>query len=285
MTRTVPGITGASAPTPDEMLSKEMALYYDDPLGFVMMAYPWKRLGTELEREPGPDDNQKQFLIDLGKQVAERGFNGSEPVMPILMTATSGHGTGKSAMGAWIADWILSTRPDSIGTVTAGTFAQLQSRTWAAIQHWTKLCITAHWFRIQSRAVYHKLRPNTWKVVAQTCKEENAQAFAGQHARTSTSWYLFDEASRIPDKVWEVAQGGLTDGEPMFFAWGQCERNTGRFYEVNFGKSEHLWNHRCFDSRSSRFTNKQLIQRDRQEYGGGIGLLPRARARPGSLSR
>ena len=78
---------------------------------------------------------------------------------------------------------------------------------------------------------------------------------------------MFDEASLVPDKVWEVAKGGLSDGEPMFFAWGQPEKNTGRFYEVNWGKLEHLWNHRCFDSRNSRFTNKQLIEQDIREYG------------------
>ena len=243
----------------DLELADELKLFYGNPLRFVEFAYPWGEPGTELEHEVGPDEIQKQFLIDVGKEVATRRFNGRDPVMPILFTETSGHGTGKSVMGAWIADWILSTRPDSIGTVTAGTFKQLESRTWAAIQHWTKLCITGHWFHIQARGVYHKLRPKTWKIVAQTCKEENAQAFAGQHARTSTSWYMFDEASLVPDKVWTVAQGGLTDGEPMFFAWGQCERNTGRFYEINFGSKEHRWNHRRIDSRKSRFTNKALI--------------------------
>jgi hypothetical protein len=238
-----------------------------DPLGFVDFAYSWGEPGTELEHETGPDDYQRQFLIDLGEEVKSRRFNGTDPVMPVLMTMTTGHGTGKSVMGAWIADWILSTRPDSIGTVTAGTFAQLESRTWAAIQHWTKVSITGHWFDIQARGIYHKLRPETWKVVAQTCKEQNAQAFAGQHARTSTSWYMFDEASLVPDKVWTVAQGGLTDGEPMFFAWGQPEKNTGRFYEINFGNQEHRWNHRTIDSRNSRFTNKQLIEQDIAEYG------------------
>ena len=106
-----------TTPTPDELLTLELARYYADPLGFVRFAYPWKQPGTELEHELGPDENQNQFLIDLGKEVAARAFNGTDPVMPILMTATSGHGTGKSAMGAWIADWILSTRPDSVGTV------------------------------------------------------------------------------------------------------------------------------------------------------------------------
>jgi hypothetical protein len=232
-----------------------------------MYAYPWGERGTELAHEQGPDDLQKGFLIDLGKLVVDRAFNGTDPVMPIQMTETSGHGTDKSVMGAWIADWILSTRPDSIGTVTAGTFAQLESRTWSAIQHWTKLCITGHWFKIQARGVYHKRRPKTWKIVAQTCKEQNAQAFAGQHARTSTSWHLLDEASLIPDKVWTVAQGGLTDGGPMIFAWGQPEKNSGRFYEINFGNQAHLWNHRTVDSRQSRLTNKELIARDIAEYG------------------
>jgi hypothetical protein len=53
----------------------------------------------------------------------------------------------------------------------------------------------------------------------------------------------------------------------MIFAWGQCERNTGRFYEINFGNQEHLWDHRTIDSRQSRFTNKALIAQDLLEYG------------------
>jgi hypothetical protein len=53
--------------TRDELLTMELATYYADPLGFVMMAYPWKQPGTELEHEKGPDENQKRFLIDLGK--------------------------------------------------------------------------------------------------------------------------------------------------------------------------------------------------------------------------
>ena len=87
----------ASTQTPDELLTQELAAYYADPLGFVMMAYPWGQPGTELEHEKGPDENQKRFLIDLGKAVAARAFNGTDPVMPILMTETSGHGTGKAS--------------------------------------------------------------------------------------------------------------------------------------------------------------------------------------------
>jgi len=259
-------MSAAAAISPDLELAQEVAKFYADPLGFVLFAYPWGESGP-LEHETGPDDNQKEFLVSLGKEVARRRFDGSTPVMPIQMAETSGHGTGKSAMGAWIADWLLSTRPFSIGTVTAGTYTQLEEKTWSAILSWSKLCITAHWFDIQASGIFHKLYPDTWKVTPQTCKEQNAQSFAGQHARRSTSWYLFDEASEVPDAIFATAYGGLTDGEPMMFAWGQPVRNTGEFYSICFGDKKDRWNHRRVDSRTSRFTNKVLIAQWLQDYG------------------
>lgn len=247
-------------------LADAVSDFYADPLGFVRFAFPWGEPGP-LEHETGPDANQIEFLGAIAAEVKARRFDGHTPCMPILMAETSGHGTGKSSMGAWIAWWILSTRPNSIGTVTAGTFTQLDSRTWAAIQGWGKLCITSRWFDIQAHGVFSRKDPESWKLVAQTCKEENAHSFAGQHARTSTSWYLFDEASEVPNKIWETAYGGLTDGEPMFFAWGQMVRNTGEFYDVCFGAKSGRWNHRRVDSRTSRFTNKELIAQWEADYG------------------
>lgn len=248
-------------------LADAIAGFIDDPLGFVQFAYPWGEPHTELAGEEGPDQNQRDFLQDLGREVRRRGFNGTDPVMPVLMAESSGHGTGKSVLGAWLTDWILSTRPYSIGTVTANTYPQLESRTWAAIQRWTKLCITGHWFHIRAKGIYSRQSPEDWKCVAQTCRAENAQSFAGQHARTSTSYYIFDEASNIPDEIWDVAAGGLTDGEPMFFAWGQPARKSGRFYEICFGRLRDRWNTRCIDSRNSRFTNKELIAQWIADYG------------------
>lgn len=276
-------MAAATQAHPDVELAQAVGEFYADPLGFVLFAYPWGMPGP-LEREAGPDKIQSEFLKALGAEVRARNFDGSTPVMPVMMAMTSGHGSGKSVLGAWIADWILSTRPHSIGTVTAGTYQQLESRTWAAIQYWTRLCITSHWFDIQASGVYNRRHPETWKVVPQTCKPENAQAFAGQHARTSTSWYLFDEASEVPDAIWETAKGGLTDGEPMMFAWGQPVRNTGAFYRVCFGSESGRWNSRRVDSRDSRFTNKALIEQWIQDYGEDsdfvrvrvLGLPPRA---------
>ena len=246
-------------------LAAEMAEYYDDPLGFVLDCFPWGK--GLLSGSAGPDVVQREFLSSLSSEVKARQFDGHTPVMPVLMAMTSGHGSGKSAMGAWIAWWILSTRPGSIGTVTAGSYAQLESRTWAAIRWWGDLCVTRKWFDVQAHGIYSLEDAEGWKLVAQSCKAENAQSFAGQHARTSTSWYLFDEASEVPGTIWDTAGGGLTDGEPMWFAWGQMVRNTGRFYGICFGSHAARWNHRRVDSRESSLTNKALIDQWISDYG------------------
>lgn len=252
--------------TVEEDIEDLVASCHYDPLKFVRTCYPWGELGP-LQDEEGPDAVQVEFLTALGAEVRARHFDGFTPVMPVKMAEASGHGVGKSALGAWLVDWILSTRPHSDLTVTAGTYVQLEARTWPAIKFWSKLCLTAPWFDIMESGIYSKDFPDTWKCQMQSCKEQNAQAFAGQHAKRATSGYLFDEASEVPDKVWETAYNGMTDGEPMMFALGQMVRNTGEFYRVCYGSLAARWNFRRVDSRESRFTNKEYIAQQIADYG------------------
>lgn len=252
-------------------LAEEVAKYYADPLGFVMFAYPWGEPGTPLADHNGPDEWQKEYLIELGRNVLERGFDGIDPVEPIRKGISSGHGIGKSALVAWICDWIMSTRPYAQGTVTANTSTQLETKTWAQVAKWTKMCITSHWFEVNtgrgSMKMYHKEDPESWYCTAQTCKEENSESFAGQHAANSTSFYIFDEASAVPDSIWEVAEGGMTDGEPMFFAFGNATRNHGKFHRVIFGSERKRWDSKTIDSRKCKLPNKELIAQWEADYG------------------
>jgi hypothetical protein len=259
--------------TPDEELSEYLAQFFDDPLGFVMAAYPWR---TEksiqvcklpepwsmiYDSEYGPDKWACEYLDNLGATIRSRGFDPrlATPVEPIRISTVSGHGVGKSCMAAFLTDFIMSTRPFSIGTVTANTMEQLSTKTWAQIARWTKLCITGHWFDVRtgrgSMTMTHKSHPTDWRCSAQTCREENSEAFAGQHAPTGTSFYIFDEASAIENIINEVSEGGLTDGEPMKFAFGNGTRNTGWFKDT-FGILRHRWVNVHVDSRDAQITNK-----------------------------
>jgi hypothetical protein len=239
-------------------LAAEMAHYYDDPLGYVQDCFPWGE--GELAHSSGPDTWQTAVLIEVGEQVKERKFDGHTAVAPIREAISSGHDTGKTTMAAWLVNWIKDTREDSIGTVTANTFTQLETKTWAAIKKWARLSVTRDWWEIGQAMMYHKGRRETWFVSCQSSSEENSEAFAGQHSAFSTSYYVLDEASAIPDEIWRVAEGGLTDGEPMIFAFGNPTRNTGQFFEACFGNKRHRWKTHVIDSRTSRISNKNTIE-------------------------
>lgn len=284
---------------PDLMLAEDMGRFFDDPLGFVMYAYDWTHdrslhivelqspYKERFDSKYGPDAWACELLDDIGRQVRERDFDGRNAVMPIREAVSSGHGIGKSAFTAWIVNWIMSTRPHAKGVVTANTSEQLSSKTWSEISKWTKRCITGHWFNVTTgrgaMRMTHKQFPESWRVDAQTCREENSESFAGLHAANSTPFYIFDEASAVPDKIWEVAEGGMTDGEPMWFVFGNPTRNTGRFHSC-FNAQRHRWGHRQIDSRSVQITNKKQIEQWVDDYGEDSdfvrvrvrGVFPRA---------
>jgi hypothetical protein len=225
------------------------------PLEFVQYAYPWGEENTPLERYDGPDGWQTEVLQEIGLQVRNNAFDGINPVKPIRILIHSGHGVGKSAKLSWLADWIRSTRVNSHGTITANTLKQLKNRTWVAIRKWGGLSITSPWFNIKAESVTHK-QYSDWRLDMQTCNEENSESFAGQHCADSTSYFLFDEGSNIPNVIFEVAEGGLTDGEPMIFVCGNPTRNSGVFYEIMRGKKRKYWFVKQVDSREAKMTNK-----------------------------
>lgn len=268
----------------EDDLMDDMARFLADPLGFVRYAFPWGAVGTSLQHHKGPDEWQVEALTWLGEQVKERKFNGHTPVAPIRMAASSGHGVGKSVLAAMIVCWIMSTRPFAKGTVTANTITQLDTKTWANLRHWAAMCITAHWFEINSEKMYHRDEPAGWFCAKQSSKEENSEAFAGQHSENSTSFYINDEDSAISKAIHEVEEGGLTDGEPIIVLLGNCTRSSGPFYEAVFGRMRHRWKQFIIDSRKSAYTNKEQIAEWIQDYGLDsdfvrvrvLGLPPRA---------
>lgn len=266
----------------EEQLAEQVAQFYDDPLGFVLFAYDWDGdpqlhvcelpfpYSLVYDSKYGPDLWACQFLERIGEQSRLNGFDGTHAVTPIRESVVSGHGIGKSAMVGWLVDWIMSTRPMSQGTVTANTGPQLETKTWAEVAKWTKRCITGHWFDVStgrgSMKMAHKKFPEAWKCAALTCAPENSEAFAGQHAATATSFYIFDEASKIENIFDEVSEGGMSDGEPMKFAFGNGTRNSGWFRDT-FGRMKHRWGNMHVDSRDVQITNKQQIAEQIADHG------------------
>lgn len=261
----------------------DLAEFYDDPLGYVMYAFPWDsyepiqlvELPAKYQKKYncvyGPDKWALEFLEEWGREIRKRNFNGRDAVDPIRFATSSGHGIGKSTISAWIIKFIMDTRPFCKGTVTANTSDQLKAKTWAELGKWHSISITRDMYKYTSgrgaMSLAHRDHAKTWFVTGQTCREENSEAFAGQHAASSTSFYLFDEASAIPDKIYEVREGGLTDGEPMVFDFGNPTRRSGQFFEECEGKLKHLYKVRKIDSRDVAITNKKIFNEWVETYG------------------
>jgi hypothetical protein len=252
----------------ERQLVDEIGSFAHDPLGFVQFAYPWGEAGTELADATGPRDWQRKLLAELGRRLREGCHLGR--LLPTLMARASGHGVGKTTVAAWVLHWALSTMPDTRCVVTANTDTQLRTKTWPEVIKWLALAINKHWFRATATAAYSvdPAHERLWRADAIPWSEENTEAFAGLHNKGRRVILIFDEASAIADKIWEVSEGALTDEdtEIVWLAFGNPTRNTGRFREC-FGRLRHRWDVAHIDSRLVEGTNKAQIEQWIADYG------------------
>lgn len=216
------------------------------------------RTCIEIPNQGTPDTWQSAQLNRV-KSAFEK-----NPLAVIREAISSGHGIGKSAEVAWLILWAMSTRPHLAGVITANTEAQLSTKTWRELAVWHKRSINAHWFQWTATKFYHVDHPETWFVSAIPWTENRSEAFAGLHAEHVL--VIYDEASAIPDCIWEVSEGAMTTPRAMWFCYGNPTKNTGRFREC-FGKFKHRWHHTQIDSRTCKMTNKDEIGQWVSDYG------------------
>lgn len=245
----------------------DISSYTLDPYSFVMYAFPWGVEGTELAKFDGPMEWQKEFLLKVSALLKQ----GRLTVMQVIqMVRTSGHGIGKSALVSWLLLWAMSTVVDTKGIVTANTGTQLKTKTWAELAKWYRLCITKTWFNFTATSLYsnQKEHEKTWRIDMIPWSKENTEAFAGLHNKGKRIIIIFDEGSAIPDCIYEVTEGALTDEdtEILWFVFGNPTRIQGRFFQC-FNKLKHRWDHKRIDSRTVPITNKVQIKEWEDDYG------------------
>lgn len=252
---------------PEGDLIEIIAGFRHDPLGFVRYAFPWGEPGTELAGETGPRPWQIETLQIIGRELASGDLEGA-----LRIATASGHGIGKSALVSWVILWGLATAPLTKVVITANTGDQLRTKTWPEVSKWFNLLICRHWFKFEATSIARRNSTGSkeWRCDAATWSENNTAAFAGLHNKGRRIVLLFDEASQIADKVWEVAEGALTDEgtEILWLVFGNPTENTGRFRECFAGgRFAHRWRPRQIDSRDVPGTNKREIDKWIADWG------------------
>lgn len=246
----------------DEIID-DLAILSNDPLKFVMWAFPWGEVGGELQNALGPEDWQIAVLSALRDGLITAN-------QAILLATTSGHGVGKSALVCWIILWGISTYEDTKGVVTANTETQLKTKTWAELGKWYRLFIARDMFSFTATALFSKDpdHEKTWRIDMVPWSEKNMEAFAGLHNQGKRIILIFDEASAIPDAIWETSEGALTDRNTQIIwaVFGNPTKNTGRFREC-WGRFKGRWRQFQVDSRTVSITNKDQFVKWIEDYG------------------
>jgi hypothetical protein len=244
----------------DDALIDWLGSVSDDPYAFAMGAFPWGE--GVLAKSEGPEEWQKRLLIKVRDGLITLN-------QAIRLATASGHGVGKSALCSILILWSLSTMTDTRGVVTANTEAQLRTKTWAELGRWYNLFIGKHLFKLTPTALYSSDRDHerTWRIDMVPWSERNTEAFQGLHNHGRRLLLVFDEASAIPDIIWEVAEGAMTDADTQIIwaVFGNPTRNSGRFKACFDPQTE--WFETRVDSRTVSFTNKTQINSWIKNYG------------------
>lgn len=254
----------ASKRDPNDDIIELAASCQFDPDTWSRMAWDWGH--GQLSDYQGP----RAWQTDINRVIRDHLADPATRYEPLQISVASGHGIGKSAEMGMLSNWAMSCWDDAKVLMTANTEPQLRTKTAPEVGKWFKMSLTGSWFDVQTMSIKSRdpQHGDSWRMDFLTWSEHNTEAFAGLHNKGKIILLLFDEASKIHDKVWEVAEGAMTDENTVIIwvVFGNPTRNSGRFREC-FRRFRHRWIGRQIDSRTVEGTNKKYLQKLVDDHG------------------
>lgn len=167
-----------------------------------------------------PDADQTAILQDIA--------NGERSV-----SVVSGHGVGKTTVLAWAIICHILTRYPQKTVCTAPTSDQLFDALAAEVKRWISVLPPAvqDLLEIQSEKIFHKGAPNASFISFRTSRPEKPEALAGVHAEHVL--LVADEASGIPQLVFEAASGSMSGHNATTVLAGNPVRTSGLFFDTH----------------------------------------------------
>lgn len=167
-----------------------------------------------------PDEWQKEFLMAIAR--------GDRKI-----TVRSGHGVGKSTGSSWAMLWFFLTRSPVKVVVTAPTSAQLFDALFAELKRWVGE-LPEMWQSMvtvkQDRIVFNAA-PDEMFISARTSRAEQPEALQGIHS--DNVMLVADEASGVPEQVFEAAAGSMSGHSAVTLLLGNPTRSSGFFYDTH----------------------------------------------------
>jgi hypothetical protein len=217
-------------------------LYRTDPVLFVKEV-----LGVE------PDEWQKDFLNAVAS--GER-----------KISIRSGHGVGKSTTASWAMLWFLLTRYPVKVVVTAPTSAQLYDALFAELKRWVKELppTIQDLLDVKQERIELKASSTEAFISARTSRAEQPEALQGVHSENVM--LVADEASGVPEAVFEAAAGSMSGHNALTILLGNPVRSSGFFFETHNRLKDEWWTKRVSCEDSAR-VSQEYIDDMKSRYG------------------
>jgi len=150
------------------------------------------------------------------------------------------HGPGKTAGAAWCSVYMLLCRFPQKTVVTAPTSGQLKGALVPEIKKWIKRLppLLQDLFTIKAEGIYLTSAPEESFLEARTSRAESPEALQGVHAEHVL--LVGDEASGIPEQVYEAAIGSMSSANATTLLIGNPVRTSGFFFDC-FHRLQDQW--------------------------------------------
>jgi phage terminase large subunit len=182
------------------------------------------------------------------------------------MSVRSGHGTGKSTSASWAMLWYVLLRFPNKVVVTAPTSGQLFDALFAELKRWINELPEQlkPMLIVKSDRVELAAAPSEAFISARTSRAETPEALAGVHSENVL--LVVDEASGVPEKVFEAAAGSMSGHAATTILLSNPTRSSGTFFESQTRLSGSYWTRRwsCVDS---PLVSEEFVDEMRLRYG------------------
>lgn len=182
------------------------------------------------------------------------------------LSIRSGHGVGKSTMLAWTMLWHLLCRFPQKTVVTAPSAPQLYDALWSELKTWIGR-LPGAWQDLldcASDRISIRARPEESFVSARTSRAEQPEALQGVHS--TFVLLVVDEASGVPEAVFEAATGSMSTPGAITVLTGNPTRSTGFFHKTHTQDSDRWWTMRVSSIESPR-VDREFIDEVGARYG------------------
>lgn len=225
-----------------DTLRSVIVSYAGDPVGFVRVV-----LGAE------PDEWQEDLLRAIASGTRR-------------ISVRAGHGVGKSTVCAWALIWHMVTRYPQKAVVTAPTAGQLFDALFAEVKFWINKLPEPirELFDATSEKVTLRAAPEASFISARTSSADRPEALAGVHS--AHVLLICDEASAIPEAVYESAAGSMSGEHACTILIGNPTRNSGLFFRTHHQLSSE-WKTMHVSCLSSKRVSPDFVKQIADTYG------------------